>query len=350
MKIVHCIFNFDMGGSQVLIVDMLNELCPLHEVSLIIINNDEYSEALLKKLNKKISVYKINRTAGSRNPFSILRLNLLLRKLKPDVVHCHNNKIINLFIFPSFKSVFTVHALGLDISAVKKYSTAIAISNSVSRDIEQRSGAKTETVYNGIPINYFRARHNYSIDEKETIKIVQISRLVHELKGQDILIKAIHKLFKENNADISLDFIGDGKSFDYLQAMPETLELKSKINFLGEKDRTWIQKNLSRYHILVQPSIYEGFGLTVIEGIAAGLPVAVTNNDGPAEIMNEIQSDFIFQKNDVDACAEVLVKIIDLYKSNQIIEITRNAKNIIKNKYSIQSTTSKYLEIYQAIL
>lgn len=350
MKIVHCIFNFDMGGSQVLIVDMLNELCPTHEVSLIIINNDEYSEALLQKLNKKISVYKINRAAGSRNPFSILRLNLLLRRLKPDVVHCHNNKIINLFIFPSFKSIFTVHALGLDISAVKKYSTAIAISNSVSRDIQQRSGAKTETVYNGIPIKYFRARHNYSLDEKETIKIVQISRLVHELKGQDILIKAIHKLIKENNADITLDFIGDGKSFEYLQSMPETLELKSKINFLGEKDRNWIQKNLSGYHILVQPSIYEGFGLTVIEGIAAGLPVAVSNNDGPAEIMNEIQSDFIFPKNDVDACAEVLVKIIGLYKSNQIIEITRNAKKIIKTKYSIQSTTSKYLEIYQALL
>jgi glycosyltransferase involved in cell wall biosynthesis len=340
-----------MGGSQVLIADMLNELCPAHDVSLIIINNDKCNENLLQKLNEKITVYRINRKAGSRSPFSLLRLNLLLRNLKPDIVHCHNNKIINLFVFYTFKTVFTLHAMGIDISTLKKYTAAIAISSSVAVDVLKRSGKRIKTVYNGIPINSFRTRNSYVLGENETIKIVQISRLIHETKGQDILIKALNKLVKEKNmSGISLDFIGDGDSFEYLKSLQETLDLRSKINFLGDRSRDWIQQNLADYHILVQPSRYEGFGLTVIEGIAAGLPVAVSDNDGPAEIMKEIQCDFVFKKNDVDACADVLIKIIKLYKSNQIIDKTQRAHEVIKDKYSIQSTTSNYLELYDSLL
>jgi hypothetical protein len=55
----------EMGGAQVLAVDLLNKMCTNHETTLIIVNNI-YSNIILQKLDKRVTVYKINRKEGSR--------------------------------------------------------------------------------------------------------------------------------------------------------------------------------------------------------------------------------------------------------------------------------------------
>ena len=65
MKIAHCLFTFETGGAQVLSVDLLNEMCGHHEVSLIIINN-KWNEKLIAQLDRRVTVYYIKRKEGDK--------------------------------------------------------------------------------------------------------------------------------------------------------------------------------------------------------------------------------------------------------------------------------------------
>jgi glycosyltransferase involved in cell wall biosynthesis len=173
---------------------------------------------------------------------------------------------------------------------------------------------------------------------------------VHEKKGQDILIKAISTLVSKYPAqDVSLDFIGDGPSSDYLQALARELKIESRLRFAGNKDRHWIKKNLSRYHILVQPSRFEGFGLTIVEGIAAGLPTIASDIDGPREILGPYDSCYLFAKDNEEDLAKRLSNIINTYRNGLMEGVFSIVYDTIGHRYSIDSTVTGYLKVYSRI-
>jgi len=345
MKIVHCFFLFEMGGAQVLAVDMLNEMAKKHDVSLIIINNN-WNEALLQRLNNNISVYFMRRQEGSRNPLPILEFNLLLNKLKPDVIHCHERKIVSLIKYGSYNTLYTIHDVGVPTDTFKRYKSLVAISQSVADDVKDRSGLATKVITNGVSINKFKQRDDYTISNGTPIRLVQISRLVHNKKGQDILIKAVAQLINQHSLPVTVDFVGPGPSKDYLLSLAQSLGVAANINFLGERDREWVYNNLADYHILIQPSRFEGFGLTVVEGLAAGLPVVASNIEGPAEIIEGLPAGFLFESENADACAQLINKVVNLYQSEQIGESIARSREAINRTYSMERTAENYLDLY----
>ncbi|UFH56354.1 glycosyltransferase family 4 protein [Spirosoma sp. KNUC1025] len=347
MKIVHCLFTMRTGGAQLLTIDLLNELCMTHDVSLIVVN-DHYSESMLEKLNKNVAVYCLNRREGSRNPLPMLRLNLLLNRIRPDVIHCHERKMIRLIKYRGAHTVYTVHDVNIPTDTFHQYQTLVAISDAVANDIQTRSAFSAVVVPNGIPIHQFKCRSQYTLRHNEPIRLVQISRLIHEKKGQDILILALAKLIHEQGMhQLQLDFVGDGESLDHLKSLTKLLGVEPYVRFQGEKDRNWIKERLASYHILVQPSRYEGFGLTVVEGLAAGLPVAATDIEGPAEILRGLPGNILFSRNSVEACAEALQRLIATYDNDHLASDLRIAKKGITQRFSIQAMTKAYEAVYQ---
>jgi glycosyltransferase involved in cell wall biosynthesis len=350
MKIVHCFFTMKIGGSQILAVDLMNEMCKINDTSLIIINN-QWDKVVLDRIDKNIKIYFINRSEGSKNPLPILRFNILLNKIGPDIIHCHENKIINLIKFSRAKTIYTVHAFDVLTTSLKKYDAIVSISQAVADDIKQRSGLISFVIYNGIPFGDFKKRIVYGLKPNEPIRLVQVSRLTHEIKGQDILINALNYLIKNKGVtNITLDFIGDGESQNYLESLVDLLGLKQKIKFIGPKSRDWVMSNLLGYDILVQPSRIEGFGLTIVEGIAAGLPVLVSDIKGPAEVMNGLSRDFLFKSDDAKNCAEALFNLISLYNQHEIKFIMDETYKISINKFSIKCVVDSYINEYQRLV
>jgi glycosyltransferase involved in cell wall biosynthesis len=349
MKITHCLFTMETGGSQILAVELLNELCAVHEVSLIIINN-KYNERLLDQLDKRVSVYYINRKEGSKNPFPVIKLNWLLTRLKPDVVHCHEPKFAKMIALNRLKILYTIHDIGIPVAGYELYDKLVAISNAVCKDVMAKINFPVNTVYNGVSIKRYRQRCQYELAPGEVIKLVQVSRLFHEKKGQHILLQALHRIVYEYRfTGVSLDFIGSGNSIEYLTALVATLKLQDHVRFIGEKDRDWLFTRLCEYNILVQPSLYEGFGLTILEGFAAGLPVLASNIDGPAEIISKMPGGFLFNSGDTDSCSGELYKIIKLYTGNGMGSKMEQTISIVNQQYSIESCAREYLMEYMKI-
>ncbi|MBC7829702.1 MAG: glycosyltransferase family 4 protein [Chitinophagaceae bacterium] len=350
MKIVHCLFTIKTGGAQILVVDMLNEMSMYHDVSLIIVN-DQLNENILSQLNRNVKLYLINRKEGSINPLPVLKLNLLLLKLKPDIIHCHEANMAKFIKVAGGKLVYTIHDVGIPVSLYHHFDSVIAISGAVYADVVTRITGDIKKVFNGIPVGSFQKRKEYGLRNEERYRLVQVSRLMHTKKGQDVLVKALHKVVYELGfVNISLDLIGSGDSAEYLYQLVEELNLGQHIRFLGEKDRNWLFANLSKYHLLVQPSFYEGFGLTVLEGLAAGIPVLASNIDGPAEIIAQTSGGFLFEKGNVESCAGEIFKLIQMYENRQVGEMMRHSTLRVHERYSIQSCVRGYLQEYTYVL
>ena len=114
MKITHIIYALNPGGAETMLVDIVNEQVKLHQIYLIIIN-DSFNQALIKKVSNEVNINLISRKEGSKSLIPIIRLNVLLYKIHPDVIHCHQQSIIQLLFKPK-NVMLTVHATGVTSS------------------------------------------------------------------------------------------------------------------------------------------------------------------------------------------------------------------------------------------
>lgn len=186
-----------VGGAQTMLIDIMNEQCKDNDVHLFIINND-YTDCLINEINENVCVHKLGRPIGSLNPYYIIKLNILLFRLSPDVIHIHNSSIIKLVFLKNAPKILTVHDTGLDVSLLNLYNKIVAISKSVCHDIEMRSGIKCCIIENGIVVNNIKhINYKWVNNKSKTYRIVQVSRLMLPKKGQDILIKAMSILIRK---------------------------------------------------------------------------------------------------------------------------------------------------------
>lgn len=98
MKILHAIYSFNTGGSETLLVDIINQQCKTESVSLLIVN-DKFNQSLLETVDKRAGVFLIGRKEGNKLQLftSSGKINAVLRKIRPDVIHCHDSNLFPFF-------------------------------------------------------------------------------------------------------------------------------------------------------------------------------------------------------------------------------------------------------------
>ncbi|MEG1573664.1 MAG: glycosyltransferase [Bacteroidales bacterium] len=348
MKIVHVIFTLLTGGVETMLLDIINEQSKTDEIHLLIINR-ENDLTLLKSLKRPIGIHFVNKKLGGKSPFRLVKLNYLIYKINPDVIHCHNESMAKYILLKrNAKIVLTVHDVffpiencyrfSLPIKEYKRYSFPVknykrydkifAISKAVSDDII-KSGNRCEIIINGVDFESIQIKENPFYSDG-TLKIVVISRLLHSKKGQDTVLEAMRYLREEKG--------------EFLKGMTENYSLTANVRFLGNKTRGYIYSHLKDYDLLIQPSRYEGFGLTVAEGMSACIPVLISDEKGPLEVIDGGKYGFVFEKEDYKGCAEKILYIKD--NIDNFLPMLKEARERVKSHYSIKTTARSYIERY----
>jgi len=347
MKIIHISFSLLNGGKENMLVDIANQQKLLgHETAIIIINK-KIEPSIEKRVNKNVKLYKLNRIPRHISIIPFIKLFLIINLcFKADVLHCHDVNLGKLLhIFPPMSKILTIHGLEIDISSMHNFQKLFAISVSVKSDVENRSNLKCQVIYNGITTNQIKQKNAYL--KKGSFNIIQVGRLNHERKGQDILIMALHNIiYKLNIRNIQLCFVGEGESRAYIEQMISNLNLQNYITLAGNKNREWIYDHLTNYDLFVQPSRYEGFGLSVAEAMAAKLPVIASNIEGLTEILKNGEYGFIFENENVDDLVEKILYIMTLYKTGKIEKYVIKARDYCLKNYDIKITAKNYCENY----
>jgi len=346
MKIIHLIWAFPIGGSETMLVDIINHQRKKSKITLIIVNS-LVDNNLIEQLHSDINIIKINRPPKSYNILYFIKVWFKVFISKVDVIHCHNESLCKLIVGFNYKSCLTVHDVNLNFKYFKKFKKLFAISSSVKEFIFNQTGLESILVYNGIDFKNIKIKNKISY---KTFKIVQISRLEHDKKGQDVLIKALRYLvFDLKIKNIKLDFIGSGSSLDYLKELVILCSLEKFVDFRGALNKPTINNTIHNYNLLVQPSIWEGFGLTVVEGMAAKVPVLVSNIDGPIEIIqNGLYGSYFISKDFKDCALKIksIIKNYDFYSNQDRLDMIREYSY---SNFNISNTSENYLKHYRKI-
>ena len=367
MKVAHLFWGLGFGGIETMLVNIANEQCIAGAEVYVMIINKCYEQSLIAALNPKVHLILINRKMKSYSPCFIYRINKELDHIKPDVIHLHRSEL-KRYVWNkrlSREAFITLHALptgsvrrcGLLRQLLHKimrqpqvYSNVIdmdnikhvyAISNLVKQELQEKYGIESKVICNGILTKRFKQRTAQKMCKP--LRIVMVSRLEHDKKGQDLLIQVASEL----RGQVMVDFIGVGSSMELLQKMSRELQMENYIHFLGKKTQDYVAEHLADYDLFVQPSRWEGFGLTVAEAMAANVPVLVSEGQGPAEVTCGNLYGWLFKNGDATDLANQLSYIASHYEEAMIK--AEKAMSYVQNTYDVSVTAQKYLQQYEII-
>lgn len=351
MRIAHLIWDLGLGGAELVVLDLVNRQAELADIGLVVVN-DLVDARLMEKLSPRVRAIELHRRPGSRDPRPLFRLSRALRAFAPDVIHSHHVSLIKLLVpllLPA-KKVLTLHNTFDPVGPTTVwYDRVFAVSEAVRQYIvASASRIHPLVVHNGVDCLSIKTRKDGA---GRGLRIVHVARLEHEVKGQDVLIDALAAVRRKHpSAPVSVDFVGEGPSLEYLQNKVVSLELDGKVRFLGSIERERVYNMLCEYDLLVNPSRTEGFGLTIAEGMAARVPVLVSDLPGPMEVIRSGAYGDSFACGDAENCAARILNILERKNCPESRLRCERAFLYATEAFEIQRTVAAYLREYTRLL
>ncbi len=224
----------------------------------------------------------------------------------------------------------------------------VAISQGVASDLAEITHMSPDriTVINN-PVNHpdipKKAQESVAcawLDDPSLRVLVTVARLEHQ-KNVSSLIEAFSRLDDE---DLRLLIIGDGSEREGLTQLTIKLGLDSRVKFVGEVSNPY--KYMSRSHLFVLSSLYEGLGNVLVEALALKLPIVSTDcPSGPAEILENGRFGILVEPANPDALAAGMRTALADYDS--MLEMTEDAQASLV-RFTPETAVAKYLELLTA--
>lgn len=314
MKVLHVVWGFSTGGIETMLVNIVNEQVYLgYKVGLLVLS-DLINESLKEMISKEVLFISIKRPPRSRNPYYIYKYNRCYWKFCADIVHFHDITLSKRIYLKraSDKWICTIHTNKL-IENVQSYvdsriSYYLAISKIVQSLISKFiSPLKIKLCYNAINVNEicFRTDVRFSV-----MNFVCVSRMIFSLKGQDVLIRAFKLLKDLGYSNLHIDIYGDGCDYSKAKQLISNMHLFDMVSLKGDLQHSILLEKLFIYDVIIQPSIYEGFGLTILEGLSSNIITMGSNIDAIKEIASLGAPIVLFESNNVNDLVDKIIKIV----------------------------------------
>jgi glycosyltransferase involved in cell wall biosynthesis len=204
---------------------------------------------------------------------------------------------------------------------------------------------KSEVINNGIDVELInqRKRENQNLTKKDVFKIVSVGRL-EKIKQVDRILEAVSEI---SSKKIHLAIVGDGSEMPFLKDLVSHYKLEPYIEFVGELPREEVYNQLHNSDLFISASSTEGHPVSVIEALAAGCPILLSNIDPHLEIAK--MSTFI-PVFDADNLKELVNEILRIQKlSDEERKFIGYAGKILASeKYSLKQMTDRYMHAYQS--
>lgn len=129
-------------------------------------------------------------------------------------------------------------------------------------------------------------------------------------KGLPILLQSLARL-KSTHPDLVLTIVGDGADRAALEEMTIDLELTGNVKFVGYKSQAEVREAMQQTDVFVLPSFAEGVPVSLMEAMAAGVPVVTTQIAGVSELVENGVSGYLVPPGDVASLADRIQTLLD---------------------------------------
>ena len=352
MKIVHVVYSLEMGGAEILVV----QLCRVqrsngHDVSVCVYTS---RGPLLEVLRAEdFHVHVIGEGPVARTAMRFFRV---FRSMQPDVVHCHNpaptiqaaagarlagvGTIVSTrhsLVAPPFdtRAEITYNVISLfcnwvvaicDATRENLYKTPFARRNRITR------------VYNGVDrLEPVRPEDH---PEKCGLTFLFVGRLV-EIKDLPTMVRAF-ALAIPKIPSLQLWIVGHGIMRERLEALARELGIADNVTFWGE--RLDVDRFFSAADVFTMSSVSEGLPMSLLQAMSVGLPALVTNVGGMAEVVRNAHCGLYTPVGDSSAMAEAIVELATNAERREVF--ANNAKTAYEEHFTLEHMEEAYMALY----
>jgi len=303
------------------------------------------------------------------------KLFFMFRQIKPDIVHIQ-------YLAPGLIPILTarlarvpvilatVHIAG-SIVYGKKAKMLLRLAAffctrfiCVSRGVEEfwfgdseifdpatvNKSRKHFTVYNAIDnvaidkavsaVERNKIKEMLGIAGRQVIGIV--GRLAHQ-KGHTILLDAMVGVIREFPT-VVLMIIGEGPERQKLEEKASALNINKNILWMGAQPQNKVFEFYAIMDIFAMPSLYEGFGLTAAEAMAARVPIVGTKVEGLSEVIEDGVSGYLVPAGNNQALGDALIELLrDPIKAKAI---GQQGCERVRNIFSMEHYQASMIGLY----
>ena len=362
--ILHTIDTTGPGGAETVFIDLASRLDRERYRPVVVIKGRGW---VYDELHRRGIEPLLVDASGSVNLRYLWQLARIVRRHKVDLIQAH---LLGSSVYGALAGMLTAtpvvatfhgavdispdeRLVGVKFGAINRGAGRIvAVSESLRRDIAERTpldAAKTTVIYNAVEAqHYARARSSrlrQAFGWSETDLIVGCLGNVRPAKGYDLLLQAAAGL---RAAPLRFVIAGQGKPglYDRLLAQRARLGLEDRVQFLGfVADAPEFLSNLDMFLL---PSTSEGFSISTIEAMAAGLPVLATRCGGPEEILTHGETGLLVEKGSSRALVEGLQTLIT--DSRLRDRLARKGKAHAATTFGMPAMLQAYEHIYEQLI
>lgn len=370
MRILHIIPRLNKGGAERLCLDICNQLqkCDGVQVRLITFSDENHYPFLAENLDWQVIPASVQLSIFHQNALNIDALQKAIEDFAPDVIHTHlfEAEIVsrscnypqakwfshchdNMRQFHNFgvKTLFNKQLLTNYFERRYLFSryeanggnTFIAISHDTERYFR-----KTARKYNVqlLPnaIDYEKFHRDNDRQPNTKLRLVNVGSL-NTNKNQVFLIN-VAKILTDKGVVFDLKLVGEGQDYEMLKQRVETLGLQKNVSLCGNVDN--VEDYLHESDVCVHSSLSEALGLTIIEAMAAGLPVVTLDGRGNRDLIVQDKNGYMVYEQNAELFAD---RILEIWNNKQKYKEMSVFAQEFARQYDIKPYVDKLLELYK---
>lgn len=362
MRILYLITTPDHGGAQVNVLDLISGWSDWTE-SILVTGAEGFLTEEGRRIGADVRIIpELVRPVRPGKDWRAYRaIRRLIRTVKPDLIHCHSSKagLIGRLAASAeaIPVVFTVHGWAFERGISLPWRIAGLLSEhfasrfcndqhiitvaEADRTLAAAKGVqppgRMTTVHNGIPDVDFRATPG----DAETPIVIMVARFFQQ-KDHDTLLKAMAGI----DVPYKVTFVGDGPRMDRVKDLAGQLGISDAIAFLG--DRRDVPELLADSHVFVLSSLWEGFPISILEAMRAGLPVVSSDVGGVRESVTHGQTGFLTPATDVGALREHVGHL--LRRPELRSQMGRAGRRAFEERFGKRQMLEKTAQVYGKLL
>lgn len=291
------------------------------------------------------------------------RLHHALKTLRPEIVHSHLHvlryALPSLLLLKGMATLHTVHNLAereveSRARCIQRYAflhgvVPVAVSEEVAHSLKPLYGIKScRVIPNGIPTSDYahpkvtraewRAKAGFREDH---VLFVCVARFA-EQKNHALLLDAFAKR-PAGNPVAHLVLVGDGPLREPLEAQAKRLGVAERIHFMGV--RTDIPEILRAMDVFVLSSDWEGNPLSIMEAMAAGLPVVSTAVGGVPGLLADGKEGLLEERGNAAGLANSMAFLLDSAEARRTMGAA--AAEHARRHFDVSAMVQQYEQLYE---
>lgn len=346
------------GGGEVWMLNTLTALQERGHNTLLLCRPQ--TELAAKALSSGIKV-KTLKIRGDFDPITIFKIFKIIKENRIQIVLTNMDKELRLgglaARLAGVKAVIPRRGIDYPLKNTWRYrftynvlaAKIIANSEATKKSLLKNSPwlkpQKIKIIYNGIDISQFCIQPPNGLLEEfkipEHVPIIGFVGQLDERKGIANLLNA-YKLVNKQLPQTRLLLVGDGKLRSFIEKQKDGLPNPSNIVLTGFQED--IPGIMSLIDVLALPSYWEGFGLVLIEAMAAGKPVVTTKVSSMPEIVRDGVHGYLVEPGDSTALAKALLKI--LTNAQSAVQMGAQGRQEVEQHFTLNRMIDKIEELF----